>query len=96
MSRGPLGFQLAHHPLKRDRLMCERLEHAAPGAGQQFQERWLARQIAPQGEGVHKHADEIFEVTVTPPRQGGAHDQIGLATVLRQEELERREQRHEQ
>ncbi len=65
-------------------------------AAQQIPQRKLARDLGAHGERVDKEAYQIFGLRHLAARDGRAHDDVFLARVAMQQNLERRHQRHEE
>src|SRR5438477_1773745 len=96
MGEGPFWLQLFHQTLERQVLMRVGAERDFFDAAQQIPQRKLARDTGAHGERVDEEAYQIFGFRHLAARDWCAYDDVVLARVAMQQNLERRHQRHEQ
>ena len=76
--------------------MGEGVERHVAGAEQELTEIGIARNVRPQHKRVEKAAEERLELDPLPIAADGADHEVVLRAVAPEEDLERREQQHEQ
>ena len=82
--------------LERQILVCVRVERRLAHAGQQGVESRIAGKIGAQHQGVDEKSDEALGLQARAVGDGRSDAQIALAAVAHQQDLESREQNHEQ
>ena len=89
-------LQLLDQPFEGQVLMRLRPERRLPHARQQPAEARIARNIRAHHQRVDEEADQRLELETAPVGDRRAHADVLLPAVARQQELKRREKRHEQ
>ena len=77
-------------------LVRESLKHRQAHACEQFAKTRIAGQIGAQGQVIQKEADQALAFDERPAGNGRAHDNVFLSGIAMQQNLEGREQGHEQ
>ncbi len=72
--------------LERQVLVGEGLQALLPNAGQQLAHGGISVEPGPQDQGVHKEADQTFDLGAIPIRHRRADEQILLTGVAREQD----------
>ena len=84
-----------HEALERQVLVRVRLDGRLPDAAKEIDERHGARHVGSKRQRVHEEADEVLGLGARSPGDGRADGEVVLPGVAREQDLERREKRHE-
>ena len=92
----PLHVQFLDQPIKGQVLMAIRPQTYLPHAPQELPKTGIAGNVRPQDQCVDEESDQPFGLQPVAVGDRRAHDQVVLTRVAIQQNLERRQQRHEQ
>ncbi len=67
-----------------------------PHPAKEFLEIRIAGKIGAQHQSVNEESDKVFEFCAVPPRDGGAHNNVFLSGVTREQDIECAQKGHEQ
>src|SRR6185369_8106066 len=96
-----VSTQVAFRPKLLDQLlewkllMCVNIEHRTANTRQQLLECWIPGEIDSHRQEVNEEADQRFPLHLVSVREIGAHDDIFMTGITREEKLEGRHQSHE-
>src|SRR5262249_7848354 len=96
MRRVTVQAQFLDQLFERDVLVVERVERNRTDLLQEFAEGSTGIDLAAQRQRVDEEADRVFSVNQLTVRDRRADNQLALTRVTPQEELEGRDQNHEQ
>ncbi len=91
-----LGLELLHQALEGHVLVGVGAEAGLAHASEERVEREIARDLGAEHQGVDEEADEPLGLGVGAPCDRRADDDVDLARGAREEDVEGREQEHEQ
>ena len=91
----PVRLKFLHQLLKRDVLVGIGLQSHLAHPPQKLPETGIARRIAAHHQGIDEEADQSLEFFAGPICNRGAHDDVVLARVALEQDLQGRQQRHE-
>ena len=77
-------------------LMLERRQHRLTHLAQKRPKGWVAGKVRTQDDRIGEEAHHPFKLGPAPPDHGGSHEDVFLAAVVVKQQLERRQQDHEQ
>ncbi len=95
VGHAPLGVQLLHQPLERHLLVPEGAQRRLPHPPQQLAEGRRAVEPGAEHEGVDEEADQPLQLGVGAAGDRGPDAHVVLPRPAREQELPRRQQRHE-